>query len=134
MLTRMTCTCTKNTAYTTLTTPHDVFTIPIALSCIVVRHMDPDDPGIHPDRTIQTRAYPPQHFDDARSGDTLRRKPGAHMLTNVDDQFNDLIYCAELDRYTNFVPHLNGRYLSSNVNITVFNSDGEVVSVPVGSE
>ena len=29
---------------------------------------------------------------------------------------------------------MNGRYLSSNVNITVFNSDGEVVSVPVGSE
>lgn len=29
---------------------------------------------------------------------------------------------------------MNGRYLSSNVNITVFNSDGGVVSVPVGSE
>ena len=40
----------------------------------------------------------------------------------------------ELDRYTNFVPNLHGRYLSSNVNITVFNSEGEAVSVPVGSE
>jgi hypothetical protein len=37
-------------------------------------------------------------------------------------------------RYTNFVPHLAGRYLSSNVNITVFNSDGEAESVPVGSK
>ena len=31
------------------------------------------------------------------------------------------------------MPNLHGRYLSSNVNITVFNSDGQVVSVPVGS-
>lgn len=34
--------------------------------------------------------------------------------------------------YTNFVPHLAGRYLTSNVNITIFNSDGEAESVPVG--
>lgn len=39
-----------------------------------------------------------------------------------------------LYRYTNFVPHLEGRYLSSNVNITVFNSDGEPESIPVGSK
>jgi len=39
-----------------------------------------------------------------------------------------------LSRYTNFVPHLRGRYLTSNVNITVFNSDGESESVPVGSK
>jgi hypothetical protein len=37
-------------------------------------------------------------------------------------------------RYTNFVPLLAGRYLSSNVNITVFNSDGTNESVPVGSK
>jgi hypothetical protein len=41
---------------------------------------------------------------------------------------------AHVTRYTNFVPHIHGRYLSSNVNITVFNSDGESESVPVGSE
>ena len=40
----------------------------------------------------------------------------------------------EFDRYTNFVPNLQGRYLSSNVNITVFNSEGKAVSVPVGSK
>ena len=37
-------------------------------------------------------------------------------------------------RYTNFVPHLAGRYLSSNVNITILNSNGEAESVPVGSK
>ena len=39
-----------------------------------------------------------------------------------------------LDRHTNFAPAFKGRYLSSNVNITVFNEEGQVVSVPVGCE
>ncbi|KAF9229933.1 hypothetical protein BU15DRAFT_69627, partial [Melanogaster broomeanus] len=43
------------------------------------------------------------------------------------------VYADTYDMYTNFVPHLRGRYLSSNVNITVFNSDGVVESVPVGN-
>ena len=43
------------------------------------------------------------------------------------------IYANTLDMYKNFAPKLNGRYLSSNVNITVLNEHGEVVSVPVGS-
>lgn len=34
--------------------------------------------------------------------------------------------------YKNFVPKLNGRYLSSNVNITVADKHGNPVSVPVG--
>ncbi|KZT43442.1 hypothetical protein SISSUDRAFT_695204 [Sistotremastrum suecicum HHB10207 ss-3] len=42
------------------------------------------------------------------------------------------IYANTLDMYQNFVPKLNGRYLSSNVNITVFDSHGKPVSVPVG--
>lgn len=80
--------------------------------------MDPDDHGIryNHDYSIATRTL------------------GAHSLINFDDQLANLIYYAKLKRYTNFVPHLNGRYLSSNANITIFNSDGEAVSVPVGSE
>jgi len=42
------------------------------------------------------------------------------------------IYANTLDMHTNFVPKLNGRYLSSNVNITVFDKTGKNVSVPVG--
>ncbi|TFK44996.1 Metallo-dependent phosphatase-like protein [Crucibulum laeve] len=42
------------------------------------------------------------------------------------------IYANTLDMHTNFAPKFNGRYLSSNVNITLTDSKGKVVSVPVG--
>ncbi|KAI0343630.1 hypothetical protein BDW22DRAFT_1328874 [Trametopsis cervina] len=42
------------------------------------------------------------------------------------------IYANTLDMYQNFVPKLGGRYLSSNVNITVADKHGKNVSVPVG--
>ena len=44
------------------------------------------------------------------------------------------IYNNTLDMYDNFAPQLQGRYLSSNVNITVPGENGGTVSVPVGSE
>jgi hypothetical protein len=37
------------------------------------------------------------------------------------------------DRHMNFGQHYKGRYLSSNVNITVFDANNNSVSVPVGS-
>jgi hypothetical protein len=43
-------------------------------------------------------------------------------------------YSVTLDMHVNFAPKFPGRYLSSNVNITVENSNGSVVSVPVGSK
>ncbi|EDQ99504.1 uncharacterized protein LACBIDRAFT_334938 [Laccaria bicolor S238N-H82] len=42
-------------------------------------------------------------------------------------------YNNTLDMYKNFAPRFNGRYLSSNVNITVVNEHGQLQSVPVGS-
>ena len=36
--------------------------------------------------------------------------------------------------HKNFVPKLNGRYLSSNVNITIADKHGKAVSVPVGGQ
>jgi hypothetical protein len=36
-------------------------------------------------------------------------------------------------RYKDFAPKFHGRYLSSNVNITVFDDQNNVVSVPIGS-
>ena len=42
------------------------------------------------------------------------------------------IYANTLDMYKNFAPKLYGRYLSSNVNITVEDKHGNPVSVPVG--
>lgn len=103
-------------------------TIPMTLPYIIVHHMDPDDhgpiPPFNPNLCLNSLT-----FRRRSSGDPLRLIPVPTRYA-----INDLVYYAELDRYTNFVPQLNGRYLSSNANITVFNSDGEVVSVPVGSE
>ncbi|PIL26310.1 hypothetical protein GSI_12066 [Ganoderma sinense ZZ0214-1] len=42
------------------------------------------------------------------------------------------IYANTYDMYKHFAPSLNGRYLSSNVNITVADAHGNNVSVPVG--
>ena len=42
------------------------------------------------------------------------------------------IYNNTLDMYKNFAPKLGGRYLSSNVNITVQDQNGSWVNVPVG--
>lgn len=42
------------------------------------------------------------------------------------------IYAITLDMHQSFAPKLNGRYLSSNVNITVPDKHGNPVSIPVG--
>ena len=42
------------------------------------------------------------------------------------------VYANTYDMYTTFAPRMKGRYLSSNVNITVFDAQGNNVSVPVG--
>ena len=44
------------------------------------------------------------------------------------------MYNVTLDVHKNFVPKLNGRYLSSNANITILAENGGNVSVPVGSK
>jgi hypothetical protein len=43
------------------------------------------------------------------------------------------VYANTLDMYHNFAPKFPGRYLTSNVNITVAGPDGSPISVPVGS-
>ncbi|KAF9463557.1 Metallo-dependent phosphatase-like protein [Collybia nuda] len=43
------------------------------------------------------------------------------------------IYDNALDMHQNFAPRFNGRYLSSNVNITITDKHGKSTSVPVGS-
>jgi len=43
------------------------------------------------------------------------------------------LYPIAYDMYTDFAPKLGGRYLSSNVNITVVEkATGKLVSVPIG--
>ncbi|TFY66105.1 hypothetical protein EVG20_g4987 [Dentipellis fragilis] len=43
------------------------------------------------------------------------------------------VYANMLDMHQNFAPKFPGRYLTSNVNITIKGADGKMASVPVGS-
>ncbi|KAG2074824.1 hypothetical protein BDR04DRAFT_1092403 [Suillus decipiens] len=88
-----------------------------------------DSGDVH-DGTGLSDGYPPGGVDAHESNKFLERLPYDLMTIGNHELY---IYADTYDMYTNFVPHLNGRYLSSNVNITVFNSDGEAESVPVGN-
>ncbi|KAG2107489.1 Metallo-dependent phosphatase-like protein [Suillus discolor] len=74
--------------------------------------------------------YPPGDVDAHESNKFIERLPYDLMTIGNHELYG---YADTYDMYTNFVPHLAGRYLTSNVNITVFNSDGEPESVPVGN-
>lgn len=43
------------------------------------------------------------------------------------------VFSYAINRHKNFAPKLNGRYLSSNVNITLLDEHDNIVNVPVGS-
>lgn len=43
-------------------------------------------------------------------------------------------YGVALDMHENFAPAFPGRYLTSNVNITLNDENGQNVSVPIGSQ
>lgn len=64
----------------------------------------------------------------------IASRPCTASLIRVRNSHELYIYANTLDMYQNFVPKMNGRYLSSNVNITVADKDGNPVSVPVGGE
>ncbi|KAF7294146.1 hypothetical protein HMN09_01143000 [Mycena chlorophos] len=81
-------------------------------------------------RTGLADGFPPGDVDARASGEFFKQIPydvlsiGNHELR---------VYANTLDMHTNFAMHYEGRYLTSNVNITVFDEDGQAVSVPVGS-
>ncbi|KAH7918982.1 Metallo-dependent phosphatase [Leucogyrophana mollusca] len=89
------------------------------------------DSGDLHDGTGLSDGFPPGGVDAHESNKFLERLPYDVMSIGNHELY---IYANTYDMYTNFVPHLNGRYLSSNVNITVFGADGEAESVPVGGE
>ncbi|KAG2153383.1 Metallo-dependent phosphatase-like protein [Suillus clintonianus] len=88
------------------------------------------DSGDLHDGTGLSDGYPPGGVDAHETNKFLERLPYDVMAIGNHELY---VYANTYDMYTNFVPHLGGRYLSSNVNITVFNSDGEPESVPVGN-
>ncbi|KAI6043485.1 Metallo-dependent phosphatase-like protein [Pisolithus marmoratus] len=88
-----------------------------------------DSGDVH-DGTGLSDGYPSGGVDAHESNKFLERLPYDLMAIGNHELY---VYADTYDMYTNFVPKLHGRYLSSNANITVFNPDGEAVSVPVGN-
>ncbi|KAG1861071.1 Metallo-dependent phosphatase-like protein [Suillus tomentosus] len=100
----------------------------------IALHKDVDllliDTGDLHDGTGLSDGYPPGDVDAHESNKFVGRLPYDLMTIGNHELY---VYADTYDMYTNFVPHLAGRYLTSNVNITVFNSDGKPESVPVGN-
>ncbi|KAI0774818.1 Metallo-dependent phosphatase-like protein [Trametes elegans] len=88
------------------------------------------DSGDLHDGTGLSDGFPPGGLDGHESNKLILDVPYDVMAIGNHELYK---YPIALDMHTNFAPKLNGRYLSSNANITVLNEAGEAVSVPVGS-
>ncbi|KAL1672005.1 Metallo-dependent phosphatase-like protein [Schizophyllum commune] len=87
------------------------------------------DSGDLHDGTGISDGYPAGSVDAHDSNEFLKQIPYDLMAIGNHELY---IYENTLDMYNNFAPDLNGRYLSSNVNITVFGENNETINVPVG--
>ncbi|KAI0076521.1 hypothetical protein K474DRAFT_1662882 [Panus rudis PR-1116 ss-1] len=88
------------------------------------------DSGDLHDGTGLSDGFPPGGVDAHESNKFVAQLPYDVMAIGNHELY---IYANTLDMYKNFAPKLKGRYLSSNVNITVLNEHNQTVSVPVGS-
>jgi 2',3'-cyclic-nucleotide 2'-phosphodiesterase (5'-nucleotidase family) len=88
------------------------------------------DTGDLHDGTGLSDGFPPGGVDAHDSNEFFSQLP-YDLLTIGNHELYE--YTNTLDMYRNFVPKYPGRYLSSNVNITIEGPDGSPVSVPVGS-
>ncbi|KAI5117468.1 hypothetical protein M0805_004071 [Coniferiporia weirii] len=89
------------------------------------------DSGDLHDGTGLSDGFPAGGIDAHDSNQFIKKLPYDVMAIGNHELY---IYNNTLDMYTNFAPHWNGRYLSSNVNITVPDpkNTGSNMSVPVG--
>ncbi|KAL0564807.1 hypothetical protein V5O48_017229 [Marasmius crinis-equi] len=83
------------------------------------------DSGDLHDGTGLSDGFPPGQVDGHASNEFLKQLPYDVMAIGNHELY---IYNITLDMHQNFAPALNGRYLSSNVNLTIDNN-----SVPVGN-
>ncbi|KAF8733290.1 hypothetical protein AX14_003932 [Amanita brunnescens Koide BX004] len=88
------------------------------------------DTGDLHDGTGLSDGYPPGGVDGHESNEIFKQLPYDVLAIGNHELYQ---YANTLDMYQNFVPRYKGRYLSSNVNITVTDQSGIPVSVPVGS-
>ncbi|KAK0189114.1 Metallo-dependent phosphatase-like protein [Armillaria mellea] len=88
-----------------------------------------DSGDVH-DGTGLSDGFPPGGVDGHESTQFLVELPYDVMAIGNHELYD---YVVTLDMHQNFAPKLNGRYLSSNVNITLADQNNNTVDVPVGS-
>ncbi|KAI9445631.1 Metallo-dependent phosphatase-like protein [Lactarius psammicola] len=88
------------------------------------------DSGDLHDGTGLSDGFPPGGIDSHDSNQFFSQLPYDVLAIGNHELY---IYANALDMHQNFAPKFPGRYLSSNVNITVAGPNGSPVSVPVGS-
>ncbi|KAI5117465.1 hypothetical protein M0805_004068 [Coniferiporia weirii] len=88
------------------------------------------DTGDVHDGTGLSDGFPPGDLDAHDSDQFIKLLP-YDVLSIGNHELSDG-YPVALDMHTNFAPFWKGRYLSSNVNITVFDEKQNPISVPVG--
>ncbi|KIK61122.1 hypothetical protein GYMLUDRAFT_43217 [Collybiopsis luxurians FD-317 M1] len=88
------------------------------------------DSGDLHDGTGLSDGFPPGGIDAHDANQFIKELPYDVMAIGNHELY---IYLNTWDMFTNFAPALSGKYLSSNVNITVFDKHNNSVSVPVGN-
>ncbi|KAJ7055073.1 Metallo-dependent phosphatase-like protein [Mycena amicta] len=88
------------------------------------------DSGDMHDGTGLSDGFPPGSVDARDSGEFFKQIPYDVLAIGNHELYK---YANTFDMHTNFGRHYEGRYLSSNVNITVFDENNQTTSVPVGS-
>ncbi|KAH9058227.1 Metallo-dependent phosphatase-like protein [Lactarius vividus] len=88
------------------------------------------DSGDLHDGTGLSDGFPPGGIDAHDSNQFFSQLPYDVLAIGNHELY---IYTNALDMHQNFAPKFPGRYLSSNVNITIPGPNGSPVSVPVGS-
>ncbi|EKM81183.1 hypothetical protein AGABI1DRAFT_72051 [Agaricus bisporus var. burnettii JB137-S8] len=87
------------------------------------------DSGDLHDGTGITDGFPPGGVDAHDANELVKMLPYDVMAIGNHELY---IYDNALDMHQNFAPALNGRYLTSNVNITITGDDGKPLDVPIG--
>ncbi|KAF8885966.1 Metallo-dependent phosphatase-like protein [Infundibulicybe gibba] len=88
------------------------------------------DSGDLHDGTGLTDGFPAGGVDAHDANEFFKQLP--YDVLAIGNHELDL-YANALDMYNNFAPRFNGRYLTSNANITVADKHGKSVTVPIGS-
>ncbi|KAF7335281.1 hypothetical protein MSAN_02338800 [Mycena sanguinolenta] len=88
------------------------------------------DSGDLHDGTGLSDGFPPGGVDAQDSNEFFKQMPYDVLAIGNHELY---IYANTFDMHMNFAQHFKGRYLSSNVNITVFDANNQSISVPVGS-